>query len=107
MTKKDYVLIAGVLRATCAPAHVISALADALAADNRLFQPGRFIAAATPPSTHTASTCPHCGSDAIEGDSYDPEGDSITQQVSCLDCDAEWMDVYQLATFTYIHKPAE
>lgn len=43
------------------------------------------------------SCCPGCGSDQIEGDSFDVESGLVSQQVRCLDCERRWADVYRLA----------
>lgn len=41
--------------------------------------------------------CPKCGSENIEGASWNADGGgTASQEVSCLDCDAEWFDVYNL-----------
>lgn len=40
--------------------------------------------------------CPHCGSDHIEGGSWNLDGDQVSQDVHCLDCHKMWADVYQL-----------
>lgn len=41
--------------------------------------------------------CPFCGSDDIEGDRIDAEGDTVAQRVRCLDCGKAWDDVYALS----------
>jgi len=40
--------------------------------------------------------CPFCGSDDIVGDSYDYEGDTVTQEISCSSCHKTWNDIYKL-----------
>lgn len=41
--------------------------------------------------------CPKCGSENIEGASWDADGSGITsQEVSCNECGAKWYDVYNL-----------
>ncbi len=42
--------------------------------------------------------CPNCRSDQIEGDSVDFDGAHCTQHMRCLECHAEWLDVYQLSS---------
>ena len=44
--------------------------------------------------------CPKCGSDQVERDAVDVDGPSASQKVWCLNCDAEWRDVYQLSGYT-------
>lgn len=41
-------------------------------------------------------SCPYCGSDTIEGDSIEIEGDWAEQPVRCLACDRGWTDRYRL-----------
>ena len=45
------------------------------------------------------SMCPHCGSDQIEGASINIEGNKAYQDISCLDCEKEWTDVYTLTGY--------
>ena len=46
--------------------------------------------------------CPWCHSSEIEGGSADFEGKTVTQRVSCNDCNGEWDDIYVL-TFMEAH----
>jgi hypothetical protein len=46
--------------------------------------------------SHDGTTCPHCGSFHLTGDSFDQEGDEVSQIVSCADCGRHWTDVYRL-----------
>lgn len=39
---------------------------------------------------------PSCKSSAIEGDSYDFEGNQIFQSVHCTECGSMWVDIYEL-----------
>lgn len=41
--------------------------------------------------------CPTCRSEQIEGDSVDFDGPNCIQRMRCLDCDAEWSDIYVLS----------
>ena len=41
--------------------------------------------------------CPKCHSDQIEGDSVDFDGPHCTQRMRCLECHADWTDVYVLS----------
>ena len=41
--------------------------------------------------------CPHCESTQIQaGDRDFDEDGEMTQIISCLNCDSDWMDVYKL-----------
>lgn len=42
--------------------------------------------------------CPACGSDQIEGSSFDADGKHVWQKVWCNDCEAEWFDDFTLTT---------
>ena len=41
--------------------------------------------------------CPNCRSEQIEGDSVDFDGPHCTQRMRCLECHADWTDVYVLS----------
>ena len=41
------------------------------------------------------TTCPYCGSTDLEGGSVTVEGNEAWQDVGCLDCGADWTDVWQ------------
>lgn len=43
--------------------------------------------------------CPSCNSTQIEGGSIEVEGSTASQGVRCLDCNANWNDVYALAGY--------
>ena len=45
---------------------------------------------------HRYGSCPYCGKGNIEGESYDGDGNTIGQDVSCPDCGRAWTDVYTL-----------
>lgn len=47
----------------------------------------------------SGGVCPYCGSENIEGGSIDIQGKTAQQEVSCLECGAEWNDVYHLAGY--------
>ena len=49
--------------------------------------------------------CPNCGSDNISADDPEPDGLTAISRVECLDCKAEWKDVYQLVTFADLQLP--
>ncbi len=40
--------------------------------------------------------CPYCGSENIEGQSIDIDGDTAEQEVGCNDCNKSWYDKYRL-----------
>ena len=40
--------------------------------------------------------CPHCNSDILEGCPVDVDGGTATQQVACVDCNKNWIDLYTL-----------
>ena len=46
-------------------------------------------------------SCPFCGSDQIEGGSYDSEGSCIYQKIGCLECEESWYDQYELKDDQY------
>lgn len=47
----------------------------------------------------TAHLCPACGAeDSIEGDSVTIDCGKAYQTCTCLDCGAEWEDVYTLVS---------
>ena len=41
--------------------------------------------------------CPHCGSDNIEGGSFNTDSSKAWQGVWCVNCHEEWVDVYTLS----------
>ena len=41
--------------------------------------------------------CPFCGSDSIEGDSYEHGEGFISQRVDCTECRCYWFDEYTLS----------
>mgnify|MGYP001565147231 CR=1 FL=1 len=42
------------------------------------------------------SKCPFCKSDDIQGDSIEVDGHSVWQEIECMNCQAEWTDIYTL-----------
>jgi hypothetical protein len=53
-----------------------------------------------PPSYRgTCHSCPTCGGWEIEGESVSIEDGLALQDVSCLNCNAAWRDVYVLSGF--------
>jgi Zn ribbon nucleic-acid-binding protein len=40
--------------------------------------------------------CPYCGSEDIQGESVQIEEGAAVQEVSCIDCDSQWYDIYKL-----------
>ncbi len=51
--------------------------------------------------------CPFCGSEDIEGGSFNCEGRTAWQNISCPKCNNEWQDVYQLAFIADPHSADE
>ena len=41
--------------------------------------------------------CPFCGSERIEGGSFEGDGDTVWQDVECQACTRSWQDVYSLS----------
>jgi hypothetical protein len=44
-------------------------------------------------------TCPFCGSDDIEGGSFNADAGYATQETSCNECDRSWEDQYTLTGY--------
>lgn len=51
--------------------------------------------------------CPSCGSDQIVGHSYDQAGDTLTQHMTCIDCDNEWYNHFKYDRTTSIEQQLE
>ena len=82
-------------------------LAELQAADevpHAIKGPTRFPRSDTEYVVH-AGHCPFCGSEDIEGDGVDVDGDGATQEVSCSSCEASWYDTYQLTGYRTINVP--
>lgn len=43
--------------------------------------------------------CPKCGSDQLEGDSWNADSNHATQEVACLDCGFSYLDFYELTGY--------
>lgn len=41
--------------------------------------------------------CPVCGSDSIEGQGFDCDGDSVWQKVYCFGCGYGWLEVFKFS----------
>ena len=50
----------------------------------------------------SGSRCPFCGSENVEGESFDHYGEGVSQDIECLDCGKKWTDDYALAGYTEI-----
>jgi len=48
--------------------------------------------------------CPFCYTDQIEGGDFNVEPGYVTQDMACLECEAEWRDVYRLESALTIRK---
>ena len=53
------------------------------------------------------SQCPFCESDAIEAGSLHADGDIVWQQITCIECDAVWDDVYHLREIDVENYPTD
>lgn len=47
--------------------------------------------------------CPVCNSDQIEGAEINIEGIFAEQEITCVDCNSAWLDVYTLTKFDLKH----
>jgi hypothetical protein len=43
--------------------------------------------------------CPRCGSGDINGGFIEVDGAGASQEVSCNDCNAKWIDLYKLVGY--------
>ena len=50
------------------------------------------------------SKCPSCNSEQIEGQSFDCDGSAVHQEVVCNDCEASWIDSYELHSYSIMEK---
>lgn len=41
--------------------------------------------------------CPECGTDHIDGDRLERDGDTVTQGVECAKCGSHWTDVFRMS----------
>lgn len=51
--------------------------------------------------------CPYCKGDDVQGGFVEIDGKQASQNVLCVDCHAEWRDVYVLSTVVEITPPAK
>ena len=51
------------------------------------------------------TTCPHCGSTAIQASALEPDGMTADQMVDCHDCHATWFDEFRLTGFRDLQPP--
>ncbi|HOX57864.1 MAG TPA: hypothetical protein PLC99_13335 [Verrucomicrobiota bacterium] len=49
--------------------------------------------------------CPHCRGEDIEGGPVDISAGEATQEVTCLECEAVWHDVYTLTGVESVESP--
>ena len=54
-----------------------------------------------------SSASPICESGNVSGGSIDMDGDSAWQSVTCMNCGAEWDDVYKLNSIEVISYPTD
>jgi len=48
--------------------------------------------------------CPFCGSEDVEGGSMDVDTGYVSQEVTCLECDSTWNDLYKLIDVVEIEE---
>ena len=48
--------------------------------------------------------CPYCGSEMIEGGSFDTGTGQCWQKIFCKDCEHAWYDVYELKLIEEIQR---
>ncbi len=53
------------------------------------------------------ASCPHCGSDDIEGDEVTIESCKAFQDMCCMECGAEWRDYYTLSGANPTRNPED
>lgn len=51
--------------------------------------------------------CPFCRSFEVDGEGVDIQGRRAVQQVMCLECEAVWLDIYDLAGYDVVSGPSE
>lgn len=51
------------------------------------------------------SRCPNCGSSRIQADDIDMDGLQAWQGVMCHDCNATWVDVFNLVGISNLQVP--
>jgi hypothetical protein len=75
---------------------VTAAPATAVLPWNRLYgaqTPAQFL-------SEGGGCCPVCGCTDMSGGSFDVEGDTCSQEVSCLDCHATWSETYTRSSYS-------
>ena len=53
------------------------------------------------------SVCPICECDAIEGGPFQSDGNTVWQKVNCIECGAEWDDIYYLREVEIDNYPTD
>lgn len=51
--------------------------------------------------------CPHCGSTELNSHAFESDDNYAWRDVSCLECDEEWQDIYILTDVKSIIQPWE
>jgi hypothetical protein len=51
------------------------------------------------------TTCPHCGSTAIQASNLEPDGMTADQMVDCQECHASWWDQFHLIGYRDLQPP--
>jgi len=50
--------------------------------------------------------CPSCGGQYIQGDvEWNADAGVVSRKVNCNDCEAEWVEFYNLAGYDNLQKP--
>mgnify|MGYP003126224347 FL=1 len=48
------------------------------------------------------AACPFCGTDEFDGSDYYADCGTVWQEMTCLECKAEWTDIYTLTSIEYL-----
>ena len=51
--------------------------------------------------------CPYCRGGSITGDNIEVNGSQCILEISCGECGAEWIDQYNLSSFSLTKPPDE
>jgi predicted Zn finger-like uncharacterized protein len=56
---------------------------------------------------HGGAQCPNCASTNVESDSLDADGDTVTAEARCRNCDATWTEFFRLAGYSDLKTHGE
>jgi transposase-like protein len=45
---------------------------------------------------HSGTQCPYCQSESLYGGSFEVDGRTASQEITCQSCGKSWWDVYEL-----------